>query len=72
MAFLRPGPDSGNRWLFNWTHRLVGESAFILAMAAIYLTTLEDFTKLIVHPDMYIVMILYFIFYAIFQGTKLK
>ena len=58
MAFLRPGPDSGKRWLFNWTHRLVGESAFVLAVAAIYLTTLDSFGKLTVHQDMWIVVIM--------------
>ena len=23
MAFLRPAPDSGKRWIFNWAHRTV-------------------------------------------------
>ena len=51
--------------------RLVGESAFILAVAAIYLTTLDSFGKITVHPDMYIVVILYCVFYALFQGKNL-
>ena len=46
--------------------RLVGESAFILAIAAIYLTTLDDF-KLAVPEEMYIVVILYCALYALFQ-----
>ena len=67
MALARPGPDSGTRWVFNWTHRLVGESAFVLAIAAIYLTTLEDF-KLAVPEEMGdIVIILYCALYALFQ-----
>ena len=66
MALVRPSPDSSTRWVFNWTHRLVGESAFVLAIAAIYLTTLDGF-KLAVPEEMYIVVILYCVFYAIFQ-----
>ena len=66
MALVRPGPDSGTRWVFNWTHRLVGESAFVLAIAAIYLTTLDGF-KLAVPEEMYIVVILYCVLYALFQ-----
>ena len=43
----------------------------MLAVAAIYLTTLETFAKLTVHPDMWIVVVAYCAFYALFQVAML-
>ncbi|OWA52661.1 putative ferric-chelate reductase 1-like protein [Hypsibius exemplaris] len=37
MAIFRPHPGTANRPIFNWAHRLVGFSAHILAIAAIFL-----------------------------------
>lgn len=37
MAALRPHPGASLRWLFNWAHWLVGNTAFLFGMAAIYL-----------------------------------
>nr|XP_058952014.1 putative ferric-chelate reductase 1 [Pocillopora verrucosa] len=37
MALMRPKPATENRWIFNWCHRSVGISAFILAVANIFL-----------------------------------
>ena len=40
-------------------------------MVAIYLTTLDSFGKLTVHPDMWIVVILYCALYTLFQAAML-
>lgn len=37
LALFRPAPDAERRYIFNWTHRIVGISAFILAVANIIL-----------------------------------
>ncbi|KAG9351102.1 hypothetical protein JZ751_024992 [Albula glossodonta] len=37
MAVLRPPPDSGRRYIFNWMHLGVGSIAQILAVVAIFL-----------------------------------
>ncbi|KAL9950258.1 hypothetical protein ACROYT_G042733 [Oculina patagonica] len=37
MALMRPGPADENRWIFNWAHRSVGFTAFVLAVANIFL-----------------------------------
>lgn len=37
MALFRPGPNEDNRIIFNWAHRLVGTSTFILAIFNIFL-----------------------------------
>ncbi|XP_020625342.1 putative ferric-chelate reductase 1 [Orbicella faveolata] len=37
MALMRPGPTAENRCIFNWAHRSVGVTAFILGIANIFL-----------------------------------
>ncbi|XP_068707880.1 uncharacterized protein [Montipora foliosa] len=37
MAAFRPAPDAPKRRIFNWTHRLVGIVALIMAVVTIYL-----------------------------------
>jgi len=36
MAFFRPHPGTDKRWLFDWSHWLVGNLAFILAVCAVF------------------------------------
>jgi len=38
MAYCRPHPGSSNRWIFNGAHWFLGNSTFILALAAIFLS----------------------------------
>jgi len=40
MALARPHPGDTYRWLFNWAHWLVGNSAHVLALVAVYLASL--------------------------------
>ncbi|XP_068745121.1 ferric-chelate reductase 1-like isoform X2 [Montipora capricornis] len=37
MAAFRPAPDAPKRGIFNWTHRLVGFVALVMAVVTIYL-----------------------------------
>lgn len=37
MAAFRPAPDAPKRGIFNWTHRLVGTVALVMAVVTIYL-----------------------------------
>jgi hypothetical protein len=38
MAYFRPHPGTSNRWIFNGAHWFIGNSAFIFALAAIFLS----------------------------------
>ena len=46
MAYFRPHPGTNNRWIFNRIHWFVGNSAFIFAVAAIFLSINLPATKL--------------------------
>ena len=37
MAYFRPHPDTSKRWVFNWLHWFVGNSAYVLAICSIFL-----------------------------------
>ncbi|XP_068710334.1 ferric-chelate reductase 1-like isoform X2 [Montipora foliosa] len=58
MAAFRPAPDAPKRGIFNWTHRLVGIIALVMAVVAIYLGLDRDRVKL-GKPGLYAVITFY-------------
>ena len=37
MAYFRPHPDTSRRWVFDWLHWFVGNSAFLMAICTLFL-----------------------------------
>jgi len=67
MAFFRPGPDSGNRTIFNWAHRLVGESGRILAVVNIMTGFFIPHSKLFTDMWMIWVMVSLIVFHCLME-----
>lgn len=36
IAMIRPHPESRSRWIFNWTHWFIGNSAHVIAIMAMF------------------------------------
>lgn len=64
MAFFRPHPGTKYRVVFNWLHWFVGNSAFTLGLAAIFLA--GDLAAIKIDPTGYVAcLIVYVIVYTI-------
>ena len=37
MAYFRPHPETSKRWIFDWLHWFVGNSAYLLGVCTIFL-----------------------------------
>ena len=63
MALFRPHPNGKYRPLFNWTHWFVGNSAQIVAFAAIFFAV--ELQKAELPPETTYLLIAYVIFHAL-------
>ncbi|KAK6188145.1 hypothetical protein SNE40_004392 [Patella caerulea] len=64
MALFRPTGESSNRFIFNWCHRGVGFTAFIMAVVAVFIGF--DLGKSGAPASVFPVLIIYIIYHIIF------